>query len=327
MDGPVESDIFQQCKYIHEVELVNMRLQMRILETHLETKDRLIRNLEDIIDEQETRIANMEDFIQVLSLDFGVLSEENLRLKAAISQMQKTSRMNQLLETDEDYESDMTTGEERVPESSLPEKEVKSYPMIVQTMRDEVQMKKIQRCAEELKREKDELKQLALDTKEAFSVCMGEMKLMLESKTTDFFRVLLERYRAEMEKRKQLHNQLVELNGNIRVFYRIRPQLTEELSSKPAVVIDEMDNGVVHIGSGVGTRKTSASADKVLPTQFSQDQIFTEVSPIITSCIDGYNVCIFAYGHTGSGKTYTMEGPLESPGINQRAIMQLFRCG
>uniref|UniRef100_A0A8R1EV28 Uncharacterized protein n=1 Tax=Caenorhabditis japonica TaxID=281687 RepID=A0A8R1EV28_CAEJA len=65
MDSQIgEVDIFQQCKYIHEVELVNMKLQMRILETHIETKDRLLRNLEDIIDEQESRIANMEEFIQ-----------------------------------------------------------------------------------------------------------------------------------------------------------------------------------------------------------------------------------------------------------------------
>ncbi|EYC41090.1 hypothetical protein Y032_0582g284 [Ancylostoma ceylanicum] len=64
MDYASDSEYFQKCRYIHEVELVNMKLQMRILETHLETKDRLIRNLEDIIDEQETRISHMEDFIQ-----------------------------------------------------------------------------------------------------------------------------------------------------------------------------------------------------------------------------------------------------------------------
>ena len=37
MEGATDTtDYFQQCKYIHEVELLNMKLQMRILETHLE---------------------------------------------------------------------------------------------------------------------------------------------------------------------------------------------------------------------------------------------------------------------------------------------------
>ena len=38
-----------------------------------------------------------------------------------------------------------------------------------------------------------------------------------------------------------------------------------------------------------------------------------------------YNVCVFAYGQTGSGKTHTMEGPPEDPGINFRAMKELFR--
>ncbi|KIH52546.1 kinesin motor domain protein [Ancylostoma duodenale] len=148
--------------------------------------------------------------------------------------------------------------------------------------------------------------------------------MMLESKTADFFRVLIGRYCSEMQKRKQLHNQLVEINGNIRVFYRIRPQLGDTKES-PAVVIDEMDNGVVHLAHPSG-RKSSEGADFVIPMAYTQEQIFSKVSPIITSCIDGYNVCLFAYGHTGSGKTYTMEGPETNPGINQRAIMQLFEA-
>ena len=31
--------------------------------------------------------------------------------------------------------------------------------------------------------------------------------------------------------------------------------------------------------------------------------------PIVENCLAGYNSCIFAYGHTGSGKTFTMLGP------------------
>ncbi|RCN30539.1 kinesin motor domain protein [Ancylostoma caninum] len=86
-----------------------------------------------------------------------------------------------------------------------------------------------------------------------------------------------------------------------------------------------MDNGVVHLAHPSG-RKSSEGADFVIPMAYTQEQIFSKVSPIITSCIDGYNVCLFAYGHTGSGKTYTMEGPETNPGINQRAIMQLFEA-
>ena len=49
-------------------------------------------------------------------------------------------------------------------------------------------------------------------------------------------------------------------------------------------------------------------------------QIFKDTSPIITSCVDGYNVCLMAYGQTGSGKTFTMMGPDNNPGINVRSV-------
>jgi kinesin family protein C2/C3 len=42
--------------------------------------------------------------------------------------------------------------------------------------------------------------------------------------------------------------------------------------------------------------------------------VFEEVAPLVQSCADGYNVCIFAYGQTGSGKTHTMLGPADNPG-------------
>lgn len=36
-------------------------------------------------------------------------------------------------------------------------------------------------------------------------------------------------------------------------------------------------------------------------------------------------MCIFAYGQTGTGKTFTMEGTEESRGVNFRTLEELFR--
>jgi Cdc6-like AAA superfamily ATPase len=38
------------------------------------------------------------------------------------------------------------------------------------------------------------------------------------------------------------------------------------------------------------------------------EDVFQEVKPIHSSALDGHNVCVFAYGQTGTGKTYTMVG-------------------
>lgn len=54
-------------------------------------------------------------------------------------------------------------------------------------------------------------------------------------------------------------------------------------------------------------------------------QVFEDTCPIITSCVDGYNVCILAYGQTGAGKTYTMMGTHDKPGVNIRSIKELFK--
>lgn len=45
---------------------------------------------------------------------------------------------------------------------------------------------------------------------------------------------------------------------------------------------------------------------------------------MVVSVLDGYNVCIFAYGQTGTGKTFTMEGTPQNRGVNYRIVEQLF---
>ena len=48
------------------------------------------------------------------------------------------------------------------------------------------------------------------------------------------------------------------------------------------------------------------------------------VSFLIEGVIDGFNATVFAYGATGCGKTYTMVGTPDKPGIMPRCMTDLF---
>lgn len=58
---------------------------------------------------------------------------------------------------------------------------------------------------------------------------------------------------------------------------------------------------------------------------YDAEAVFSQTKPIATSVLDGFNVCIFAYGQTGTGKTFTMEGTPEERGVNYRTLEELFR--
>ena len=46
---------------------------------------------------------------------------------------------------------------------------------------------------------------------------------------------------------------------------------------------------------------------------------------LVESLVEGYNGTLFAYGQTGCGKTYTMSGNHNNPGIIPLALAQIFR--
>eukprot|EP00941_MAST-03F_sp_MAST-3F-sp1_P003741 g3741.t1 len=147
--------------------------------------------------------------------------------------------------------------------------------------------------------------------------------------------------------RRQLHNTIQELKGNIRVFCRVRPIVENE--NKGDTFHSEIDADDVKVLSfpsndpdgkelvlsaakeasaigGKSERKTwRFGFDKVLKPESSQEEVFDEIEQLVQSTLDGYNVCIFAYGQTGSGKTFTMEGEDgDLRGVIPRSVDRIF---
>ncbi|CAL5184516.1 unnamed protein product [Lathyrus oleraceus] len=122
-------------------------------------------------------------------------------------------------------------------------------------------------------------------------------------------------------KRRQALSKILDIKGSIRVFCRIRPNLSKEKRRNYEPVSAESERVRVKFG---GTRKEFAF-DKVFHQDTTQESVFVEVEPTLRSAMDGHNVCVFAYGQIGTGKTFTMDGTNEQLGIIPRAIEELFR--
>uniref|UniRef100_A0A6G1SN16 Kinesin-like protein unc-104 n=1 Tax=Aceria tosichella TaxID=561515 RepID=A0A6G1SN16_9ACAR len=57
----------------------------------------------------------------------------------------------------------------------------------------------------------------------------------------------------------------------------------------------------------------------------SQEHVYNDIgAEMLEHAIQGYNVCIFAYGQTGAGKSYTMMGTKDEIGIIPRMCNELF---
>jgi hypothetical protein len=65
--------------------------------------------------------------------------------------------------------------------------------------------------------------------------------------------------------------------------------------------------------------------DAVYDAKKSTTEIYEEsASPLIEATLMGMNATIFAYGQTSSGKTFTMQGTPDQPGIIPLALRHIF---
>jgi len=125
---------------------------------------------------------------------------------------------------------------------------------------------------------------------------------------------------------------------NIQVFVRCRPLNKAEKDARSYSVVDCPNSREVSVKEKQTSSITKTfQFDKVFGIQSKQLDVYRAVvEPLIGQVMQGYNCTVFAYGQTGTGKTFTMEGGdgRDDPnmtwendptaGIIPRALAQLF---
>ncbi|CAA6658320.1 unnamed protein product [Spirodela intermedia] len=99
----------------------------------------------------------------------------------------------------------------------------------------------------------------------------------------------------EAEKlRKKLHNTILELKGNIRVFCRVRPLHPDDDDSGLETSVVSYPSSLESLGRGIDLthngQKYPFTFDKVFDHGASQEDVFVEISQLVQSALDGYKV-------------------------------------
>ncbi|KAG8464674.1 hypothetical protein KFE25_010042 [Diacronema lutheri] len=75
------------------------------------------------------------------------------------------------------------------------------------------------------------------------------------------------------------------------------------------------------------TRGKRFTFDRVLGEQAQQADVYeATAAQLVQPTLEGFNGTCFAYGATGAGKTHTMMGGLDAPGVVPLAVHELFRA-
>ncbi|XP_076260932.1 uncharacterized protein LOC143196882 [Rhynchophorus ferrugineus] len=109
---------------------------------------------------------------------------------------------------------------------------------------------------------------------------------------------------------------------NIQIAVKIRPLIERELKEKTEALWEIQENSVVQ----VDYVQNCYSFDHIFDQHKTNKDVYDNVvNPLVISCLHGINSTIFAYGQTSSGKTHTILGSKNNPGIINYAIEDIFK--
>ncbi|KAF3704455.1 Kinesin-like protein KIF22 [Channa argus] len=114
--------------------------------------------------------------------------------------------------------------------------------------------------------------------------------------------------------------------SRVRVAVRLRPYMgkQDEKDEGPCVRgLDSQNLEIINWRNAMETVKYHF--DVFHGEQTTQQEVFlSSVKPILPHILGGQNASVFAYGPTGAGKTHTMLGSSEQPGVIPRAVREVF---
>ncbi|XP_060067526.1 kinesin-like protein KIF19 [Ylistrum balloti] len=102
--------------------------------------------------------------------------------------------------------------------------------------------------------------------------------------------------------------------------------IAHKVQKKMVVLMDPMDTEHDDVLRANRSREKKFVFDYTFDSNASQEEVFkSTASFLIPSVVSGYNATVFAYGATGAGKTYTMLGNNDNPGIMAMSLNVLFQ--
>jgi hypothetical protein len=116
------------------------------------------------------------------------------------------------------------------------------------------------------------------------------------------------------------------------VCLRVRPPVAADGHSTQSTVLVNSDSQVETVPPSdsasfkSGERGSQYTFSHAFAPDASQQDVYERTAaPLVRSLVQGKNGLLFAYGITNSGKTWTIQGTREQPGITPRVLSDLFR--
>uniref|UniRef100_A0AAG5D6J0 Kinesin motor domain-containing protein n=1 Tax=Anopheles atroparvus TaxID=41427 RepID=A0AAG5D6J0_ANOAO len=127
-------------------------------------------------------------------------------------------------------------------------------------------------------------------------------------------------------------------NQNVQVYVRVRPTNNREKLIRSQEVVEVVSSRELQLKTSAYDSRTTKkfTFDRAFAPNSKQNEVYQAVvAPYIEEVLSGFNCTVFAYGQTGTGKTFTMVGEEEpelsagweddtQTGIIPRAVNHLF---